>query len=203
MRQRYELDEDVRRLGGEFALHPSLINLIAKMMAFEPAARFQTPALMHEAVKAVREEMASGGGKVASRQASGPLTVFVIENHNNLQNTFREKLKEMGFRVLMTIDPDQALKRYQQQPYHALLVDAGTVGREGLDAYDRVMKEAELMHLDIVGVVIMNEDQGGWANAVKPRPGGHALVRPVTMKQLSRLFKKTLPLPDKEPAEAE
>ena len=79
MRQRYDLDEQVRNLGVEFGLPRNVLNLVAKMMAFDPAARYQTPGVMHEAIKLVREELAGGGGST-SRQASGPTTMFVVEN---------------------------------------------------------------------------------------------------------------------------
>jgi serine/threonine protein kinase len=200
MRQRYDLDDQIRKLGVEYGLPRNLINLVARMTAFDPVARFQTPAVMLEAIKQVREELAGGGGG-SSRQASGPTTVFVVEDHPKLQDVFRQRFKELGLRVLMTIDPTQAPKRYQQQPFHALIVDAGTVDRDGVEAYVRVMKDAESMQLDIVGVLILNEDQAAWVNAVPPAPGGHVFVRPVTMKQLARLFRKELGLlGEEEPA---
>lgn len=187
-RQRYELDDQVRHLGHEYDLPVQIIKLILKMMAFEPANRFQTPAMMHEAIKATREEMAGGTGH-HSRQASGPRTVFVVENNAKLQDVFRTKLKELGYRVLLTIDCEQAYKRYQQQPYHALLIDVGGVGREGVDVFTRIQREAEVMHLDLTAILIMNEDQAGLANSVKAKAGGHALIRPVTMKQLVNLLR--------------
>lgn len=196
-RQRYDLDEQARKLGVEFGLPGNVVNLIGKMIAFDPAARYQTPALLLEAIKTVRHELSSGGGS-RSRLATGPLTIFVVENHVKLQDVFRAKLKTLGFRVLMTIDPDQAVKRYQQQPYHAVLIDAGTVGREGADAFVRVQREAEMMQLDLAGALIMNEDQAGWANSIKPKPGGVVLVRPVTMKQLATFYRKQLGLKGEE-----
>jgi predicted Ser/Thr protein kinase len=199
-RRRFELDDTIRRLGAEYGLPPNVINLLGKMSAFEPAARFQTPAAMLEAIKTVRAELA--GGQVGARQAAGPLTVFVVETNTKLQDVFRAKFKGMGFRVLMSIDPAQAHRRYVQAPYHALIVDAGTVGREGIEAYDNVLREAEVMHLAFAGVLILNEDQAGWKGMLKPRPGGQVLVRPVTMKQLSAAIREGLQL-EEEAAEAE
>ena len=47
-----------------------------------------------------------------------------------MKDAFR-KFEAKGFRVLLSNDPEQALKQYQQKPYHALIIDAGSVGRGG------------------------------------------------------------------------
>ena len=192
MRLRYELDEPIRRLGQEFGLHSSVVGLVLKMCAFEPASRYQSPALMLEGIKSVRAEIA--GGKVTSRQVSGPSTIFVIEDHLKLQDVFRKRFKKMGLRVLMSIDPSQALSRYRQQPFHALIIDAGTVGQAGLEAFDQVLREADLQHLDMTAVLILNEEQANWKATIRIRRGGVVLVRPVKMKDLAGAIGKGLGL---------
>jgi serine/threonine protein kinase len=201
MRQRYELDETARKLGAEYGLPSNVLNFVCRMMMFEPAARFQTPALMHEAIKAVREELAHGKAP-SSRQASGPITIFVVENNVKLQDVFRARLKDLGFRVILTIDPEQPLKRYQQQPYHALLIDARTVGREGVEVFYRIQREAEMMHLDLAAVLIIEDSQAGFANSFRMKPGGKLYVGSPMMKQLSAFLREHVPL-EKEPAGAE
>lgn len=195
MRQRYELDDTIRRLGIENDLPGSVIGLLLKMCAFDPTSRYQTPAMMHEGVKAIQAELKGGGStSTLGQQATGPLTIFVAEDHQKLQDVLRKQFKKLGFRVLISIDPAQALNRFKQQPYHALIVDAGTVGREGIEWYEKVMREAELLHLNFAGVLILNEEQAGWAESVRPRTGSHVLVRPVTMKQLATSISETLNL---------
>lgn len=202
MRQRYELDDTIRRLGVENDLPSSVIGLLLKMCAFDPSSRFQTPALMHEGIRAVQAELKSGGSTSSSaQQVSGPLTIFVAENHQKLQDVFRKQFKRLGFRVLISIDPAQALNRFKQQPYHACIIDAGTVGRDGIEVFEKLMRETELLHLNFAGVLILNEEQAGWAEGVRKRPGTHVLVRPVTMKQLANCIRETLNLD--EPADAD
>lgn len=183
LRQRFELDETVRQLGPEYGLPANVTALVAKMIAFDPNQRFQTPALMLEAIKNVRSELASGGTK--SRQASGPLTIFVVEANAKLQDVFREKFKQLGFRVLISIDPKEAVRRYTQQPYHAVLIDEGSIGREAVDTFERLQREAQNAGIDLIAMIVFNEEQAGYASQIKPKPGGHVFVRPVTMKQLT------------------
>ena len=105
---------------------------------------------------------------------------------------FRDKLKKVGFRVLMSTDATNALKRYQQSPYHALLIDAGTVGKDGVDTFRKVLRESDSMRLDLSGVLVVNEDQADWAEQVKGFEHASAFVRPVGMKQIVQHFRATI-----------
>ena len=65
---------------------------------------------------------------MADRSPSGPKTVYVIESNEKMKDAFR-RLTQKGFRVLLSNDPEQALKQYQHKPFHVLIVNAGSVGR--------------------------------------------------------------------------
>ncbi len=181
-RRYMELEETLRKLGPALGISPSIMRLLSKMVAFEPTHRFQTPAQLVEAIQTCRAELAAGIGQ--SRVAKGPKTLFVLEENQKLQDAFREKFKAAGYRVILSIDPGQAVKRYQQQPYHAIIIDAGTVGRDGVDAYNEVLREADVGGLDVSAILILSEDQAGWATQAKTHAHGAVLIRPVTMKQL-------------------
>ena len=109
---------------------------------------------------------------------------------------FREKLKDHGYRVLIAMDPSRALQRYQQAPYHALVVDAGTAGDEGIRMLERVAGEAEMTRLRFGAVVILNENQAALAVQFKNTPNVAALVRPVTIGQIAARLKEFAPVGD-------
>jgi len=188
-RRRFEdVDAALARGAALHSMPPAIYRLISKAVALDPTQRFQTPSAYLEAIKAVRAERM--GEKTAptpgsARRAAGQLTVFIVEANAKLQDAFRDKFKKLGFRVLISVDAEQAFKRYQQNPYHALIVDAGTVAQEGVEAFRRVTVQAHHQQLDLGAVLILNEDQKGWATAVQNQPGGTVMIRPVTMKQLT------------------
>ncbi len=190
--------EDVERTLGQMAqdynIPQAAVKVISKAVALDPNQRHQTPAAFVEAIRSGRAELV-GGVELAkqARRASGALTIYVVESNAKLQDAFRDKFKKMGFRVLISMDANQAIQRYQTQPYHALIIDAGTAGNDGVDAYRRVLKEAEMMNLDMAGVLILNEDQKAWGTSVSNLTGGKVFVRPVTMKQLSDALAERLP----------
>ena len=90
------------------------------MVAFDPGSRFQNYEQLIDAIHQVRAEV-EGRGKAAA--AAGPKTVFVVEQNRKFQDAFREKLKARGYRVLISLNSSQALTRFKQEPYHALIVD--------------------------------------------------------------------------------
>ncbi|MGL6074312.1 MAG: protein kinase domain-containing protein [Fimbriiglobus sp.] len=186
-----EVEKNIGQKAPEIGMHPSIVKLILKAVAFQPAARYQTPNQFLEAIRDVRAEL-SGEGQ-ANRRVTGPLTIFVVEQNIKLQDVFRERLKKLGFRVLITSELGNALKRYQQSPYHAILIDAGSVGQEGVDAFRKILREADGMHLDISGALLLNEDQEAFVQQIKGFENAEAFVRPVGMKQLAQHFRMTIP----------
>ena len=183
-RHRFEIASQLSKDDPDLPL--PIYRLLSKMVAFEPLERYQTPAQLVEAVKQARADLA--GKDVKDRGPSGPKTVFVVEHHPKLQDAFRDKLKQMGYRVLISVDTERALQRYLQQPFHAFIVDAGTAGEEGLEAMGRVMREADMQSLRCNGIVILSEDQASWRERAVKIPNAKVVVRPATMKQITDLL---------------
>jgi eukaryotic-like serine/threonine-protein kinase len=158
--------------------------LLTHMVALEPTERYQTPVKLLEAIRNVRAELEGEG--VLANGPSGPKTVYVVEPHEKFQDIFRERLKRLGYRVLMSKDATLALKRFQQEPYHALLVDVETAGPESLEPFESVMREAEAIRLACTGIVIIGAKQGSVVEGVKPRPRVAILRQPgVTTKHIA------------------
>src|SRR5439155_21041689 len=120
-----------------------------------------TPAQLVDAIRAARRD--AGEKNVDHAPVPTVRSVFVAESDERLQDAIRDKLKETGYRVFMASDPVRALDRFRQQPYDALVVDAGTTDEDGLLTFDRVMSEAERLDLPCVGILMLNEDQKDWA----------------------------------------
>ena len=184
--RRYEDVEDTlcRQRGPGLGLPPKSCRLLGKMVAFDPTERFQTPDRARRGDQDGRRRGRGAGEAGRGRAPAGPKTLFVVEKNAKLQDVFRDKFKAHGYRVLISLDPHQALKRYQAAPYHGLIVDCGTVGHDGVDVYQKVLREAGTMGLDLGAILILNEDQAGWKLQAGEHANGAVLVRPVTMKQL-------------------
>jgi eukaryotic-like serine/threonine-protein kinase len=124
-RRYQEVEETLLKTGPAYGLKPALVSLIAKMVAYEPGSRYQSPNQLVEAIQACRMELQEREQSTNPRMPSGQKTLFVLEAKETLKELIRDRFKEEGYRVLISSDPELALKRYQHQPYHALIVNVG------------------------------------------------------------------------------
>jgi len=169
---------------------PALFRLVETMMSLNPQQRFQTPAQLLEALLEVRREI---DGQASSKTGVAR-SLFVVEKDEGLQDTLRVKFRELGYRVFIAADPSRALDRYRQQPFDALVVDAGTVGQDGIFLFDRVLAEAKRQGQFCAGILILSEKQREWVDKIELRDCVSILVRPVTLKQLHRELTELLAL---------
>jgi serine/threonine protein kinase len=190
MKHRFEVSSMIQRDDPD--LPPPIYSLLHRMVTLDPMERFQTPVQLLDAVRLAATDLT--GGAAVERGPIGPKTVFVIEHHPKLQNAFREKLKKLGYRVLISIDSSRAAQRYAQQPYHALIIDCGTAGEEGLDAMEKVQREATMQGLNCTGIIILSEEQADWQYKAEKVAGTKVLVRPVTMGQITGLLLENVPV---------
>ncbi len=176
-----------------------LFQLVERMMSLDPKVRYQTPLQLLEAVKEVRLEIDSPGSMKKAKRAQ-TRTVFVVEPDPRLQDALRQKIKELGFRVLISGDPGRALERFVNQPFDMIVMDAGATGEEGRFTYDSIMNEAKRKGLTCAGLLIVNEDQARWAEQMQPAPNRVALVRPLSMKKVTHALTTLMPPIDAEDA---
>lgn len=190
-RMRKERFEEVKPIGhDEIEAPPSVFALVETMMSLQPARRYQTPSQLLDAIRAARRDV---GGVKHDNKAKNARSMFIVERDERLQDALRDKFKEMGFRVFMAGDPSRALDRFRQQPFDALVVDAGTTGEEGLIIFERVVTEAVRQRVPCASILILSEDQADWVRRVASAPSQAVLVRPVTLKQLRHKLEELLP----------
>jgi len=176
---------------------PAVFRLVETMMALDPMARHQTPTQLVEAIRDVRRELAGGKpargaaapapaseGSAAGEAAAPTGSIFIVEENLKLQDAIRTRFKDLGWRVLLSAEPARALQRFQQMPYDALIVDAGSTGDDGLVAYRQIMDEAAKRQHGCVGVLILNEDQREYLDRLNLNPRMAVLFRPITLRQL-------------------
>jgi serine/threonine protein kinase len=198
MARRYqEVEETLRRNGPALGIPPPVMNLLGRMVAFDPGARFQNATALVEAIRECRAELqsAAGGGAAAGpRPGTGPKTLLAIETKDGLKEQFREKFKSRGgFQtVLLSSDPAHAVRRFKQQPYHALIVNAGSVGREGVEAFNQVLRESNTANVDVAAVLLLGADQAEWAARAIRHDRGAVMVFPVSMKELIRKVRELM-----------
>jgi CheY-like chemotaxis protein len=173
---------------------PSLFLLVERMLSLDPKFRFQTPSQLLDAVQDLRREIEAGGSNGDKKAARSTVrSVFVVEREQKLQDAMREGFGKLGYRVLLAANPDIALDRYRQQPFDAIVLDAGSVGEEGRFVFERILKEAEVNTVPCAGILILSEDQKRWAREIKNGQNVSVMVRPLTLKQLQTKLMELVP----------
>jgi serine/threonine protein kinase len=172
----------------------SVFTLVETMMSLDPQRRYQTPSQLLEAIKTARRDVEGKNAPVGNNQGTHPASrsIFVAEADIKLQDKIRESFKELGYRVLLAADPMRALDRFRTQPFDAFILDAGTVGDDGLHVLDRLMREAQRRELRCVALILLNQEQTREAERIEAKPHVAVLKRPVSMKQLQRKLEELL-----------
>ncbi len=176
----------------DVAAPPSLFDLVATMMAFNPRQRYQTPWQLLEAVRAARRDL-DGAGRASGEVPRNRPTVFVVEGDQNLQGVLRDRLPGLGYRLLLASHPARALDQYRQQPYDALLVDVGSAGEDGLIVCEQVLAEAERRGRRCAALVVFSQEQAAWRERLPQRPDVAVLVRKFTLQQLTDTLQQLAP----------
>src|SRR5262249_7415339 len=117
---------------------------------------------------------------------------FLVEADERLREALRDKLKDKGFRVLVASDPAFVRDRLRQRPVDALIVDARTVGEEGIFLFQHVMLEVERQTMHCVGILILSEEQADWTGKIVKNQHLAVMVHPVTLGDLFKQLKALL-----------
>jgi CheY-like chemotaxis protein len=193
---RFETHNIVPMTPEEVAAPPMVFRLVETMMAFQPQDRYQTPAQLVEAVREARRQVGDPSRAAQPSTPSEP-TIFVIEKNPRLRDLLRENLRELGFRVFIAGDPTTALQRFRQQPCDALIMDAGSLEDDEIFDFDKILTAAEKKKHPSTGILVLSEKQAGWKERIPQRPQTAILVRPVTLRQLTKKLSELMPAKNK------
>ncbi|MER3415948.1 MAG: serine/threonine protein kinase [Gemmataceae bacterium] len=167
----------------------TVLPLVETMMALDPRRRFQTPA---QCLDAIRRALAALNGRSEGQTTAPVHSLFVVERDPRLQETLRERLRRLGYRVFVAADPRLAVSRFQQQPFAGLVVDVGTTAEEGLEALHTVLERAHKQGLRCPSVVLLGEDQAAWQERIRNGPMVAVLVRPLRVSQVIETLQRLL-----------
>ena len=181
------------------SLPKPLVTIVTRAMEFNPAQRYQAPAEMVAELKSAVAKMndpdagadrvgASESGAAAGQQWS----LMVVESKAQLQDLFRERLKSVGYRVLVTADPERALARFAENPKTAdcVLFSTSDLGESAINAFNRLGEDAATQ--GIPAVLLLGEQHA--ALKAKAKLDKHRVVisSPVKLRELRDVLARLL-----------
>ena len=190
-----------------------LVVLIGRLMELNPEGRIQTPsAVLHEA-NLVHQSLLDGdtarydanlsdqhaadyAQQVSAENEGEGKTLLLIESNLKLQNLLREKLKDLGYRVLITGDPERGLDRFdgfepqEDPPVDCVIFGTAGLGRTGLKEIRKHTTAKNTQGLNSMLIIsepmksIVKEDWFGDSHAL--------FTMPLKFKRVQRTLRKML-----------
>ncbi len=192
-----------------------LVIFVNRLMELDPNKRIQTPALAQQEAEAVIESINSGNIKKYNAEQSEKaaaeyeqqmllkeegrgLTIMLIESNTKLQDVLRDKLKGLGYRVLITNDPGRGLDRFmdmgtgddEETVNGCVIFGCVGLGREAMQACYNFAVDSETKHVPSLMIVTeklkrhVNHDLIGERHQVLAMPVKFAHVQKALRKLL-------------------
>jgi len=187
--------------------------LLNKMLELDPAKRIQSPTEALRDIETVITSMEKGGDQeyseeLAARDAANfkrktekanegaDFKIMLIESHADIQNFMREKLRNLGYRVLIINDPRRAISRFQdldpaeERPADCVIFGCAGLGHEGLESFNFFATDAWTQ--DVPAILLLTEKQSAKKNTANL--ADHRLVgeMPIKFRQVRHFLRQLL-----------
>jgi CheY-like chemotaxis protein len=137
-------------------------------------------------VAEAKDSTAAGEAEVLEgHDANGePRKLMIVESDHKMQDVFRELFKKVGYRVLVTVDPDRLFQRLYEDARAAdvLVISSGHIGRPALEAFNRLVQEPRLKHLP--AVLLLGDQHGDWMKEATGDPRRLVVKMPLKTREL-------------------
>lgn len=206
-------------------VEPSLPRVAAALvnhaMHLDPDRRYQNPGELLIDLRIVADRLAAGDHEagladgrsdtlaqgswqterqrlaaIESGEPQRPSLMFV-ESSSRLQDMFRDSLKKAGYRVLLTSDPQHALKRFkgEKKPADCIVFSTSRLGAPAVEAFNDFATSTETSH--IPAVLLLKPEDRHWSRLAQPHLAEHRVVlpMPLKMKQFREVVARLVPLP--------
>ena len=204
-------------------LHHRTVVLLYKMMELDAARRIQTPTEALRDIEIVihgiqkgddqvySEAMAAKDAERFSRQVQKETEginhkIMLIESHPEIQNFMREKLRNLGYRVLIITDPARAIARFEnldpaeEKPADCVIFGCAGLGNEGIEAFNFFASNPWTE--EIPAILLLTEKQGEQKD--KAKLASHRLLgeMPIKFRQVRQFLRELLNIKVEEPERA-
>ena len=171
-----------------------LARIVTKAIEFDPARRYQTPGEMLADLKVAAKRVAEARDdpSLLEEQAllegqyddGQPRKLMIVESDHKMQDVFRELFKKVGYRVLVTSDPERLIQRIQDDPRvaDALLISAGQLGRDALEVFNKLGQDKRTSQLPVV--LLLGESQAAWMKEAAGGPKRLVTKMPLKSREL-------------------
>lgn len=187
---------NVRPLGTvDPTLPPAVVDIAERLMALNPAERYQSPGEVVEDLRTTLAELAPEANGSADRDELPP-TVLCIEDRKKQQDILRTYLTKHGFRVLLLTDVKRALQRLETNPPDCVVLMGESIGSAAPAAYQQLVNLSRRMPMS--GVLVLSRRQKAFLDDCRETGTTRVLIQPLTMRDLRQEIQNVLRRRDKD-----
>jgi len=120
-------------------------------------------------------------------------TVLIVEAKTEKQERLRNELKNAGYRVLLTGDPQRAAARLQQdepQP-DCVVIDSELLGESAVETFNHLGQEPRTAAVPVL--LLLGENQRAWREKAAEAPHRRVVFMPISMKQFRETVRQLMP----------
>ena len=191
--------------------------LIGRLMDLDASKRIQTPTQALQETESVMRAIESGdnkrfdaelsekqsqeyAAKILEKEEGAGRTILIIESNTKLQDSLRERLKNLGYKVLITADPVRGMARFEdleefdESPVDCVIFGCVGIGKAAVSAFANFVEGRHTSRIPAIIVVPENLEK-----LVNPKWLGDlrlCFTMPMKMKNLRKSLRKLLKLAD-------
>ena len=175
-----------------------VVDLVTRMMHRDPLERWQTAADVKRALEASIARRAGSAEAAtptnfAATTAASKGCVMLVESDEKAQQTLRQFFTKLGYRVLLTENPQRALNRFSTvpAPADALVLCSHTLGRAAVEAFNTL--SADQIYAAVPALLLVGARQDDVAAAARPDARRHVVRLPMPGEELGRKLREIMP----------
>ena len=179
-------------------LPSEIVGVVNKAAMFDPNRRYQSPGEMLSDLMSIADRGSSGGGNGKQRTATGlPVkqrTLMIVEPNAQAQDALRTHLKNHGFRVLVTADPQRPAGLFtdQHHPADCVIFSTSSLGNEALEAFNDFGQQPTTK--TVPAILLLGPKHQNWAAEAETNDFRATVATPIKMKRLLALFDQMMPV---------
>ena len=180
-----------------------VVDFVGRMMHVDPQQRWQTAAEARRALEPIMAKHAVGGGNgtatTTKAAAAAPNatrgSLMLVESGEQAQQKLRDFFTKLGYRVLLTENPQRALARFSSTPLPAncLVISTLTLGDCALEAFNQLSADPFLA--PVPAILLVNSKQQAIVEQARPDALRKVAAMPIGGTDMLKLIESITTLP--------
>ena len=174
-----------------------VVDFVSRMMQLDTLERWQTAGDVRRQAEALIARRVDGEAapavpvrQTSASPASNPHkgSVMVVETSDKAQQALREFFVKLGYRVLITENPERALKRFAStpQPADCLVLSARSLGASAIEAFNSLTSDPFLA--TVPAILLTGANQAALAGTARLDDRRRVMQMPVQAEAMSRML---------------